>query len=89
MFDFVKCATNEPVLFNIESKVDGDYHNRTRSPEDFVAAMGAIFVAQGEDVLDRITHQSFDVSIRPPRIIAETSVEIVDYLQTSVAIPPN
>ncbi|KAK1923970.1 hypothetical protein DB88DRAFT_510350 [Papiliotrema laurentii] len=60
MFDFVKCATDEPVLFNIESKVDGDFRNLTRSPEDFVAAMGAIFVAQGEDVVDRITHQSFD-----------------------------
>jgi hypothetical protein len=63
MFDFVKCATDEPVLFNIESKVDGDFRNLTRSPEDFVAAMGAIFVAQGEDVVDRITHQSFDVSV--------------------------
>ena len=61
MFDFVKCATDEPVLFNIESKVDGDFHNLTRSPEDFVAAMGAVFMAQGEQVVDRITHQSFDV----------------------------
>ncbi|ODN76586.1 hypothetical protein L202_05245 [Cryptococcus amylolentus CBS 6039] len=60
MFDFVKCATDEPVLFNIESKVDGDYHNLTRGPEDFVDAMGTIFYAQGEDVVDRITHQSFD-----------------------------
>lgn len=60
MFDFVKCATDEPVLFNIESKINPEQRNLTRSPEDFVAAMGKIFVAQGADVVDRITHQSFD-----------------------------
>ncbi|WVO17783.1 hypothetical protein L204_105481 [Cryptococcus depauperatus] len=60
MFDFVKCATDEPILFNIESKIDGDFHNLTRGPEDFVDAMGKIFMAQGADVVDRITHQSFD-----------------------------
>jgi len=62
MFEFVDCATDDPVLFNIESKVDGDFRNLTRTPEEFVAAMGKIFVAQGEAVVDRITHQSFDVS---------------------------
>lgn len=31
-----QCATDEPILFNIESKVDGDFRNLTRSPEDFV-----------------------------------------------------
>jgi hypothetical protein len=61
MFDFVACATDDPVLFNIESKVDGDFRNRTRSPEDFVGAMAEVFVSRGPDVLDRITHQSFDV----------------------------
>jgi hypothetical protein len=35
MFDFVKCATDDEILFNIESKVDGDFRNLTRTPEDF------------------------------------------------------
>ena len=63
MFDFVKCSTDEPVLFNIESKINPDFQNETRAPQDFVDIMGGIFVAQGEDVLARITHQSFDVRI--------------------------
>lgn len=64
MFDFVSCATSDPVLFNIESKINPDVTNQTRSPADFVEAMGKVFVKQGEAVLDRITHQSFDVSTR-------------------------
>lgn len=36
MFDFVECATDDEILFNIESKVDGDFRNLTRAPEDFV-----------------------------------------------------
>jgi hypothetical protein len=36
--------------------------NQTRSAADFVAAMAKIFVGRGGDVLERITHQSFDVS---------------------------
>ncbi|KAL8276519.1 hypothetical protein RQP46_011067 [Phenoliferia psychrophenolica] len=59
-FDFVDCATDNPVLFNIESKVDGDYRNFTRSPEDFVDAMAAVFKPMGAAMMDRITHQSFD-----------------------------
>jgi hypothetical protein len=62
MFEFVECATDEPVLFNIESKVEGDNRNFTRPPEDFVPAMGKVFAAGGPERLDRITHQSFDVS---------------------------
>ncbi|ORY78424.1 PLC-like phosphodiesterase [Leucosporidium creatinivorum] len=60
LFDFVDCATDEPVLFNIESKINGDHHNETRSPEDFVAAFKAILEPRGEGFIDRITHQSFD-----------------------------
>ncbi|KAI9639087.1 Glycerophosphoryl diester phosphodiesterase [Dioszegia hungarica] len=60
MFDFVQCATSDPVLFNIESKINPDVTNQTRSPADFVAAMGKVFVGRGADVVDRITHQSFD-----------------------------
>jgi hypothetical protein len=73
MFDFVKCATDDPVLFNIESKINPEQKNETRSPEDFVTAMGKIFVAQGPDVLDRITHQSFDVSLR---VLGPSSVPV-------------
>lgn len=36
VFDFVDCATDDEILFNIESKVDGDFRNLTRGPEDFV-----------------------------------------------------
>lgn len=50
------------VLLNIESKVDGDYRNLTRSPEDFVNAYAKLYPTLGADVMDRITHQSFDVS---------------------------
>ena len=64
VFDFVECATDEPVHFNIESKVNPVQRNETRSAAEFVNAMGAIFAARGEAFLDRITHQSFDVS--PP-----------------------
>ena len=58
----MSCATDHPVLFNIESKLNPVQTNRTRSPEDFVEAMGAIFSAGGPALIDRITHQSFDVS---------------------------
>jgi len=37
--------------------------NQTRSAAEFVDAMAKIFVARGEDVIERITHQSFDVSL--------------------------
>jgi hypothetical protein len=40
MFDFVKCATDDEILFNIESKVDGDFRNLTRTPEDFTKVSG-------------------------------------------------
>lgn len=62
VFDFVQCATDEPVLFNIESKINPVERNQTRSAAKFVDAMGKIFVGRGEDVVERITHQSFDVS---------------------------
>ncbi|CED84305.1 plc-like phosphodiesterase [Phaffia rhodozyma] len=58
LFEFVKCATSEPVLYNIESKVDGDFRNLTRAPEDFVAAYETLY--KKWNLIDRITHQSFD-----------------------------
>jgi hypothetical protein len=45
------------VLFNIESKVDGDFRNLTRSPEDFVAALVEVLKPMGLDLIDRVTHQ--------------------------------
>ena len=60
MFEFVKCADPEgTVQFNIESKLDPAYPNRTRSVEDFVQLQLAAFKASGVD-LKRITFQSFD-----------------------------
>ncbi|WWC86085.1 uncharacterized protein L201_000956 [Kwoniella dendrophila CBS 6074] len=58
MFDFVSCATDEEVLFNIETKVDGDYHNLTRSASDFVKAIGDVYGKY--NIWDRVTHQSFE-----------------------------
>ena len=50
MFDFVKCATDDEILFNIESKVDGDFRNLTRTPEDFVEVSGIVcFRGAGAD----------------------------------------
>ncbi|KAM0792146.1 hypothetical protein ACM66B_004845 [Microbotryomycetes sp. NB124-2] len=60
MFDFVDCATDEPVLFNIETKINGDFRNETRSPEDFVAAFVEVLGERPEGFVDRVTHQSFD-----------------------------
>ena len=37
--------------------------NQTRSAAEFVAAMAKVFVGRGGDVLERITHQSFDVRL--------------------------
>jgi len=51
------------VLFNIESKVNPVDRNQTRTAAEFVNAMAKIFVARGENVIERITHQSFDVSL--------------------------
>lgn len=62
-FDFVDCASpNNPVLFNIESKINPDVANQTRSPADFVAAFERELTPRGAKFIDRITHQSFDWS---------------------------
>jgi hypothetical protein len=61
VFDFIQCATDEPVLFNIESKVNPVQKNQTRSAGEFVEAMAEIFLKRGEEWVNRITHQSFDV----------------------------
>ncbi len=44
LFDFVECVDAEHrMLFNIESKIDADYPNRTRSVDDFVEYQYATF----------------------------------------------
>ena len=63
MFDFVDCATSDPVLYNIETKVNPEKANATRSPEDFIAIMDKSFAKKDATFMDRITHQSFDVSL--------------------------
>lgn len=51
------------MLFNIESKINPVERNQTRSAGEFVAAMAEVFLSRGEDVVERITHQSFDVRL--------------------------
>lgn len=88
MFDFVQCSTDEPVLFNIESKINPDFQNETRSPQDFVDIMGEVFVSRGEDVLKRITHQSFDVSLcsENPQHALQSTPESLIWLMCSGAL---
>ncbi|SCV67012.1 BQ2448_5658 [Microbotryum intermedium] len=59
MFEFVACATNEPVLFNMETKINPDFKNETRSPEDFVDAFVKVLKEVGKDRIDRVVHQNF------------------------------
>lgn len=48
VFDFVRCVDKkQEVKFNIESKVNAATPDSTRSPEDFVKAQHAVFLASG------------------------------------------
>ncbi|PBL00918.1 PLC-like phosphodiesterase [Armillaria gallica] len=59
LFDFVECVDAEHrMLFNIESKIDADHPNRTRSVDDFVEYQYATF--SNTPYLDSVTYQSFD-----------------------------
>ncbi|KAK0233313.1 PLC-like phosphodiesterase [Armillaria fumosa] len=59
LFDFVECVDPEHgMLFNIESKIDADYPNRTRSVDDFVEYQYATF--SKTYYIYSITYQSFD-----------------------------
>ncbi|GAA5998714.1 uncharacterized protein JCM10292_007180 [Rhodotorula paludigena] len=60
LFDFVDCATDEPVLFNIESKINPEVEGATKTPAEFMDVFLPILQARGDDVIDRVTHQSFD-----------------------------
>ncbi|KAJ4476588.1 PLC-like phosphodiesterase [Lentinula aciculospora] len=59
LFTFAECADPEyRILFNIESKVNAEHKNQTRSPEDFVMRQHDIFVSS--PYRHSITYQSFD-----------------------------
>ena len=46
LFDFVECVDRDHRMFwNIESKINADYPNRTRSVEDFVELQYEAFVS--------------------------------------------
>jgi hypothetical protein len=59
VFAFAECADpTHTLLWNIESKVNAQFPNRTRAPEDFVTAQHAVFKASS--YFYAITYQSFD-----------------------------
>jgi hypothetical protein len=44
---------------NVETKVNPEVTNQTRSAEDFVDTFAPVLAARGENFIDRVTHQSF------------------------------
>ncbi|CAE6506071.1 unnamed protein product [Rhizoctonia solani] len=59
LFDFLDCADpGHEVELNIESKVDAQFPNLTRSPEDFANAQYKLF--KSSKYYNKITYQSFD-----------------------------
>jgi len=59
VFDFVECADpSHQILWNIESKIDPEYPNRTLGVADFVDNQHALFAASPYH--QSITYQSFD-----------------------------
>ncbi|KAI0935902.1 hypothetical protein AcV5_004191 [Taiwanofungus camphoratus] len=59
VFDFVECADPaHQILWNIESKINPQYPNRTLGVQDFVQKQHAIFSAS--PYTSSITYQSFD-----------------------------
>ncbi|KAJ7462755.1 PLC-like phosphodiesterase [Mycena galericulata] len=59
VFDFVECADPEHLMFwNIESKIDAAYPDRTASVDTFVKSQHAVFAAS--PYRHHITFQSFD-----------------------------
>lgn len=63
LFDIVR-SFEGAVLFNIESKVDGDYQNLTRSPEDFANAVRLVPLPTPSLLLNGSCP---DVQVRSPR----------------------
>ncbi|KAL4069465.1 PLC-like phosphodiesterase [Scleroderma citrinum] len=59
VFDFVECADpTHQILWNIESKIDARFPNRTAGVRDFVQKQHAVF--QSSPYYLSITYQSFD-----------------------------
>ncbi|CAE7137047.1 unnamed protein product [Rhizoctonia solani] len=59
LFNFLDCADpGHAVELNIESKVDAQFPNLTRSPEDFANAQYKLF--KSSKYYSKITYQSFD-----------------------------
>ncbi|KAG1729560.1 PLC-like phosphodiesterase [Suillus lakei] len=59
VFDFVACADpSHQILWNIESKINPGYPNRTSGVDDFVQKQHAVFVSS--PYYRSITYQSFD-----------------------------
>ncbi|KAG0703102.1 PLC-like phosphodiesterase [Suillus ampliporus] len=59
VFDFVACADlSHQILWNIESKINAQYPNRTAGVDDFVQKQHEIFVSS--PYYKSITYQSFD-----------------------------
>ncbi|KAJ3933028.1 MAG: PLC-like phosphodiesterase [Lentinula lateritia] len=59
LFSFAECADPDfRILWNIESKVNAEHTNQTRSPEDFVTRQHHIFI--NSPYRHSITYQSFD-----------------------------
>ncbi|KAF8609709.1 PLC-like phosphodiesterase [Ceratobasidium sp. AG-I] len=59
LFNFLDCADpSHKVELNIESKVDAQFPNLTRTPEDFVKLQYALF--KSSKYYGKITYQSFD-----------------------------
>ncbi|KAG1716333.1 hypothetical protein ID866_817 [Astraeus odoratus] len=59
VFDFVSCVDpSHSILWNIESKIDAPFPNRTASVQDFVRKQHAVFLAS--PYYQSITYQSFD-----------------------------
>ncbi|GAA5821688.1 hypothetical protein JCM11251_000971 [Rhodosporidiobolus azoricus] len=59
LFDFVDCATANPILYNIESKINAENETLTFRPAEFMDVFLPILQARGKEFVDRITHQSF------------------------------
>ncbi|KAG1773088.1 PLC-like phosphodiesterase [Suillus occidentalis] len=59
VFDFVSCADlSHQILWNIESKINPQYPNRTAGVDDFVQKQHEIFISS--PYYQSITYQSFD-----------------------------
>ncbi|EGO02809.1 hypothetical protein SERLA73DRAFT_102799 [Serpula lacrymans var. lacrymans S7.3] len=88
VFDFVECADpSHQMLWNIESKIDARYPNRTLGVREFVQKQHDIFISS--PYLKSITYQSFDwraiVAMKSLNPEITTSALIDD--ETSAASP--